>query len=454
LWQSAIHKQFIWVTANQVGKTVAIAVFHIWMNYYKKGFGGDPEMIDKARYETLNLSPIARQSKEAFRYVEEILNSRFSWEEEGKRYINDCKIDFFIGKNEMVGRVDFKNNSSLFCLSTSEDQGAGIAGKQFAAITYDECVQSHHLEDELGARIFSRTAKYSGWVGLIATPDDLAKSQQYWFHLYTDAEKAMVEDSEPEWYLVKGLYDENIFIPKEKREEYKTRLKRLSPARYSQVIKGKFLEATDAMFSLQMIQGLWNGKTEPTKPVEFLSDGTKKEYVLIIDWGVADAGDETVMVVADVTDLESVEVVHAYSKQGGDPVELMAMAGYLIMEFFNCPVMMDATEMGGTIFKKMMSKFKPIAYGQGNKPDALTYLKMMMQENVRRNLTKDEKCATGKIKSYYLPKLERQLASYKLDDKRIKQDWVMVLAMLAWYVEKYKKANRAKTFNLTNFYKK
>ena len=105
------YNQILSVTANQVGKTVAIAISHIWWNFYKKGFSGNPELIEKAHFETLNLSPILRQSKEAFRYIEEILHSNFSWEEGGERYINDCKIQWFWQtKNEVSGRIDFSNN--------------------------------------------------------------------------------------------------------------------------------------------------------------------------------------------------------------------------------------------------------------------------------------------------------------------------------------------------------
>lgn len=447
LLQITKDKQVIWVTANQVGKTVAIAIAHIWFNFYKKGFSGSPEMIDKARFETLNLSPVSRQATEAFRYVAEILHSQFSWEEDGKRYINKCRIEwFFEGKNETVGRVDFSNNASLHCLSTVADQGSGLAGKQFAFISYDECVQSGHLEEELGARIFSRTAKYSGWVLLVATPDEMGKSQQYWYHLYTEAERAQKKGEKSIWYLIKGLYYENIFIPKEKRDEFIERLKKVAPIKYKQVISGEFLAAADRMFTPEMIEGLWNGKQESTDVVP------GQEYVLIIDWGVADAGDETVMFVVDITDIDNVEIVRAYFKQGGDPVELMAMASYFVLEYNDCPVVMDSTEMGGVIFKKMMSQFSPIAYGQGNKPDALFYLQLRLRNNLRGKLTSSSESAIGKIKSYYLSKLERQLGTYKLDDKKIKQDWVMVIAMLAWYVEKHRKGSKIKKFPLNNFY--
>jgi len=446
------NKQMMVATANQVGKTVALAVLHIWFNYYKKGFAGDPEMIEKARFETLNISPISRQATECLHYIEEILHSEFSWEFDGKRYINDCKIWFWENKNENLGRVDFLNNSSAYCLSTASDQGAGLAGKQFAAITYDECVQSHHLEEEMGARIFSRTAKYSGWVVLIATPDEMGKSQQYWYHLYTAAERAMKEGGVVDWLLIKGLYDENIFIPLEKRNEFKTRLKKFSPQKYHQVIEGAFLASVDRMFPPDVIEGMWNGNTMPSKPEEFMKDGTTKRlYVVVVDWGVADGGDETVIGVADVTEFANPFVVHAWSKSGGDPVELMAMATYLVLQFFDAPLVLDVAEMGGVIFKKMLRSFRPIAFGQGNKQDALFYLQLRLRNNLRK-LTNQSESAMNGLKSYYLPKLERQLSTYKLDDKKIKQDWVMMLAMLAWYMEKHRKGKKIESFSLKKFY--
>ncbi len=451
-------KEILWVTSNQVGKTVTLAGAHVWFDFYKIGFSGDPQMIEDARYESLNLSPVSRQATECFRYAEEILHSQFSWEEGGARYVNKCRIGWFWeGKNENLGRVNFANNSFFWCLSTAADQASGIAGKQFGFISYDECVQSHHLEDELGARIYSRTAKYSGWVVLVATPDDLAKSQQYWYHLYTEAVRAQKGEGDSPWLLITGVYDENIFIAKEIREEFKKRLKRTAPARYNQVIKGMFLDAANRMFPLRVVEGMWNGKlkTTPYNPNMVFAGGKNREpeYVEIIDWGVADAGDETVIFIADVTDIANIELIYAWAKQGGDPVELMAMAGFLSMEYGDCPMVMDVSEMGGTIFKKMMKKFKPITFGQGNKADALTYLLLRLRANVRKKLTKDGEDDTEKLKSYYLPKLAKQLSTYKLDDKKLKQDWVMALAMLAWYVEKYKKRSKMKSFSLTNFYK-
>ena len=437
------HKQLMAATANQVGKTMTLAIVHIWFNFYKRGLGGDPEMLDRVRYETLNVSPISRQSRECLRYIEEILSGNLSWEEDGKRYINDCKIAWFYdGKNEQTGQINFRNNTTIFCLSTSEDKGAGLAGKQFALITYDECDQSLHLREELPARIFSRTAKYAGTVALIASPDDLAPSQQYWFHLYNEALRG-----DKQWELVTGVYDENIFIPKAKRDEYKKRLFIMSPERYKQVVLGQFLASAERMFSPELVEGMWNGKKEATPSIP------DREYALIIDWGVAEGGDETVMIIADITDSDNAEIVYSYGKIGGDPVELMAMAAFLRLEYNNASLVMDTAEMGGTMFKKMMTKLNPIGFGQGNKPDALFFVQVRLRNNMRKGLTDGGPNATARLKSYYLPKLEEQLSSYKLEDQKLKQDWVMTVAMLCWFLDKYRKAAEVKTFSLKSFYK-
>lgn len=428
------------VSSNQCGKTVALAVYHIWKCFYKKGFLGEAGLIEKSYYQTLNISPVSRQAKEAFRYVTEILSSSFSWEMDGKRYVNKCKLTNFItGQNENMGRIDFANNSCFFCLSVGEDQGSSLAGAQFPEITYDECVQSLHLEEELPARIFSRTAKYAGGIKLISTPDDQARSQQYWYHLCSEAnrEKGI-------WKLVRGLYDENKFIPEETREKFKKQLKEFSPEKYKQVIGGEFISSSKRMYTPEEIEGLWNGRTSGKK----CEDG--KKYVTVVDWGVAEGGDETVIIIADVTIPKEAEVIYTYSKTGGDPNELVSMASLFKMEYNDADLVLDTESMGGTIFRKMLAKSNPIRFDRGAKSEGLTFLKMRLRNNLLP-LTRDVNCAIiggGRIKSYYLPKLENQLAVYKVDDKKLTQDWVMVFAMLCWYLDKKLAARKIETFKL------
>ena len=432
-------KQNLVVTSNQIGKTFALAVLHIWYNFYKIGFEGEPSGIEQAYFATLNISPISRQSRECSRYINEILTSSFSWEKDKVRQVNDCKIRYFLkARNENLGRIEFSNNSVQFSLSTGEDKGAGLQGAQFAYISYDECVQGLHLQEELPARIFSRTAKYNGRIDLIATPDEQAQSQQYWFHLYSETERGIGQ-----WKLFTGVYDENIFISEKNREEFKKRLKIMSPEKYEQVVLGKFIVSEVNMFSPEMVEGLWIYKTQPPT----LQEG--KQYALAADWGIAEQGDETVMLIGDITDLDNIEIVYGYSKRGGDPVELMAMASFLKQEWNDADFISDIGGMGGILIKKMLAKLKPISFGKEYKSDALFYLQVRLRNNLRKDLTKggtiDE---NSRVKSLYLSKLENQLSAYKISDEKLDTDWVMALAMLVWFCDKRKRGSKMRSFPL------
>ena len=207
-----------------------------------------------------------------------------------------------------------------------------------------------------------------------------------------------------------------------------------------QVTQGKFIISATRMFPPEQIEGLWNNKQKQEVPE------VNRNYVLCIDWGVADAGDETVMLVGDITDLENVEVKYGYSKRGGDPIELVAMATLLKQTWNDAGLIMDTASLGGEIFRKMLVNLKPRRFGKELKKDALFFLKTRLSNNLN---PKDPK-----FKSYYIPKLERQLASYKIEDKKLKQDWVMTLAQLAWYVEKHKKLTGIRTFKLNLYVNK
>lgn len=431
------------VCGNQVGKTFAIAVLHIYFNFYKIYLDGEPQLIADAEYKTLNLSPISRQARNAFKYVVQILESRFSWELDGVREVNQCKIGWFLrDSKEYLGTVYFNNETMLHCVSTHQDKGASIQGDQFGLITYDEANQSHHLKDELDARIFSRIARLDGRVDLIATPDEQAKSQQYWYNLYSTALKAEKEGSDAEWKLYRGYYDDNIFIPFEKQKSFKKRMMRRNPILYRQVVLGEFTVQADKMFAPKVIQAFWNGKTKPTSPKE------ERDYVITVDWGVAEQGDPTVMKVCDYTDFLNAEIVHHYSKRGGDPIELMAMLQHLWLEYYEAKVILDVASLGGAVFRKMLRHLKPISFPSQKKANALTFLQIRLRNNLKNTskLSEEEKNAISKLKSYYIHEDENQLASYKIDDKKLDQDNVMTLAQLAWFLDRHLKVSQVKTF--------
>jgi len=138
--------------SNQVGKTVMIAIKHLWFNYYKIGLDLEDNLIDKAHYQTLNISPHSRQVKQCYNYVKEILEERFIIDEEGKKRINKLHAlmkDFLSGENSTLGELRFRNKSVFYTVPTGQDQAASLAGAQFGYISYDECAQCYSEDTEV-----------------------------------------------------------------------------------------------------------------------------------------------------------------------------------------------------------------------------------------------------------------------------------------------------------------
>lgn len=443
---------------NRTGKTVLIAIIHIYFAFYKIGisFG---QGYEEFRYRTFDISPQSRQAKECLKYIQEILEGRLTWEENGKRHSNSTTLKLkglYEGKNEATGELRYTNRSVTYAFSTGEDQGAGFAGLPAGVVTYDECVLSHHLEDELEANVYSRLGDYGKLMMLVATPNEEGKSQQYYYHLIAQA-----DTGDNNYIVVHGSYLENIFISEAKRESHAQTLRERDPVMARQILFGEFVSTGGAMFETTVIEHMWDGTKAPDgfrKPV----DG--REYWIFVDWGFADKGDETVMLVVDLTFPPPCKICYAYARQGGDPYELMATLRNLKIAYNDATIAMDTTAMGGAMLKKMLKDLKPVSFeaaGEGNKlkTDALMHAQLVMTKFRDRRIDKDGRIEEvnpnyGWIKSPYLPKLATQLATYKIKDKDLKQDWVSAFYMACHFIWKKfgdKTPGHKKTYNIHRF---
>lgn len=411
---------------NQSGKTVLIACIHIKWNFYKKGGLKLDELTFKQTfYQTLNLSPVKKQAQVCAQYVEDILKSKFSWQDNNQTYLNHCRIrNFFKGKNVNEGRIDFANNSMFFCVSTGEDQAANIQGAQFGGITYDESVLSQHLQSELPSKILSRIAKYGRLLFLIGSPkrEKRQNSRQYFYHLVQDAKKGLNE-----FVHVTGNYIENQFIPEKQRDMFVKSVQSLDPLAYREAIFGDFVKSADQMFSPDIIEAMWNSKEGASDPID------EHEYVFIVDWGFADGGDKSIFGGFDITNHpDDYEVIYHYTVEGGDPWALMAQLQLLLSTYNDARLLMDTNALGGVILKKMLKDLHPIGFDSHGKE------KQKALEALLLLLTEPHKCGitnVGRIKSYHIAALEEEMASYRLDDTKLVQDWVMVLAMFSYFVK-------------------
>ena len=425
--------EMILKAGNRTGKTVLLAILHIYFAYYKIGiqFGTG---YDDFKYRTFDISPQSRQAKECLKYIEDILEGRLTWTVNGRRFSNGKSLrlkDFFEGKNENIGELRYTNRSITYAFSTGSDMGEGFQGLPAGFISYDECVLSHHLEDELDSNVYSRLGDYGKLALLVATPNEEGKSQQYFHHIITEA-----KGKKNQYIVLDGSYMENIFIPLDKRESHKKTLIDRDPITSNQILYGDFVSTGGTMFETPVIERLWDGEY-PQEPQH------NHEYLISADWGVSDKGDETVFLVWDISQIP-VKIVYAYSRRGGDPYELMAVLRNLKLSYNDSVIIMDTTGLGGAVFKKLLKDIHPISFEAGgsgeDKGKALFYAQIMMTKNRKRivvdNRYVEENKNFGWIRSYYLPELSSQLATYQLDDKKLKQDWVSAFYIGCFYIWK------------------
>lgn len=431
---------------NQSGKTVGIAIKHIWFNKYKIGMELDEKLIDKAHFATLNISPHSRQTKACYSHVKDILNEQFIIDEEGKKRLNKLSPlmkEFVAGDNVNLGEIRFSNNSVMYSVPTGQDQASSLAGAQFGYISYDECSQSLHLKEELGAKILSRLIKYGCCLDLIATPEVDSPSHQYYLHIV----RLGMKGKDGWWALTDMGMDDNKFIPKAQRERAKATLLATDKKKYRQVVKGEFITSGKRFFDSSEIENMWKlpGKRN-------CQNGGK--YLLVADWGFADSGDESVFMVLDYTNFHisgKIEIVNHESIQGGSPQMQFSLLRTLYEQYtwydddgvtaHQPTFLTDAQGLGGVVIKKLLILLKPKSF-EIDKDEALFLTKGAMAkgrdyyESEIDGAVIEKNPDYGIIRSYYIDELNEQAGSYHIEDKKLTTDFVMTLVMGVSYIVK------------------
>ena len=444
------HKNIL-VPCNRWGKTVCLAIKHIRYNFYK--IGADREMALSAlkdlRYGTLDLSPHSNQVQGCYNFIFDILHNRFVTVKDGKRQANKCRIgSFYKSKNDAKNSITFSNNSSFFGASTGEDQGASLAGRQFAYISYDECVFSHHLRIELPGRIMSRTVDYNAPIDLVSTFDTEAKAQQYYFGLVKKALKG-----KNEWYCQQGVYTDNFFIPEENKEEAKKKIMGEDYNKYRQVFLGEAVPSSIKVFEPEVVENIFDYNSDKEAPKY------GHEYLISVDWGGSDQGDPTVMAVIDHTPgmVCRFKVVHHEIIKGGSPTVQFALLKTLKESYNNARIIMDTNALGGVLIKKLLKEMGVKTYDfsahGGEKGEAITELKLAMTAGRRFEII-DGKIVEhnpdyGEIRAYYIPELEEELGAYEVKDDKLEQDFVVVMYQAMWRLRKKDRQPERKTHLLT-----
>lgn len=451
------HPSHLYITRNFIltHNTLFAAVRHIHKNFYKLGNKGNPNEIEKMEYQTLVTSPVGGQAMRTKQYIEQILNSSFSWDDPvtGLRRTNQCKIGWFfldsIGGDRAC--VRYKNGSRTDIRSIGDDKGSKLQGNDWHYISYDEYTRSYHLEAELEGNILPRLVMYGGNLDLIGTPDKDSASLQYVYDLSQDA-----QDKDSEYYWQGGSMFDNIFVSEKNKKRLVKGIKDKDTIK--QVVEGEMLFLGGKVFNAPTIHKLWLPDEEWIDESEWrekvvksyipeadyaddftgyfwklpeIRDGYKiGKYLIAMDWHLSEGGDETVFYVIRY-DIFPFEIVYYLATKRGNPYVKHNKARNLHKIYNNASLVVDSQGVGKQLSWDL-EDLSPVCFDSVSAGKE----KKTMVTILKNYLTyKKDRALVGKFRCPKIKELSRQLGAYKEDDKKIKQDHVMTLGVAAWWIE-------------------
>lgn len=415
-----------------------IACIQIHNLFYKLGIkesDGDDAAWDKTEYRTANLAPHSSNTEAVFKAIHQIMTSSFTYPDPktGKLVNNKCNIEWFYLKDKTLNTPPYKQyfegNSYIEHRSLGADQGGSIADKPYGLITYDEGGRSNHLELEVRGVILARLFDWNGSLHIISTPSSDSKSSLYYYQLYKDGLAGLNNT----YTMTGSLKDNTFFTPAQIQEQYD--LYKDDPLR-DQVLEGKFVFGGDTLFDTESVLEARTDDLNGGVPYE---EGHR--YIFGIDTAIG--SDEMVFTVLDTTTKpfrlvreiackgnskspqvhmdDLITLISSYYKGDNMSGMLETWNGESVRFYMDMPPwMQQITETYGSWTPEKLKtdnqnpdKPRP---NNSKKSDMLISLRKLLSARELK-IPKDDS------------KLSDQLAVYAEDDKNLKTDRVMALAL-------------------------
>lgn len=417
------------------------ACLQIWYLFYKFGIPpGNRNTWLKAEYRTANVAPQATLVEPVFKYIDQILTSRFSiYTRDGRIVNNRCLIEWFYIKEKTLNSPPFKqffsNNSYIEHRTIGGSAADALEGKPFGLITYDEGGRSQHLQEEVDGTFLARLFDWGGPLHIPSTPDQTSPSILFHYELYQKGLNRVAGH-----YTMEGQLKDNDFFPEEQiQEQYD--LYEHNPLK-DQVLYGKFVFGGDNIYDTQSILDAKD---------ESLNDGLRREanhsYIIGIDTAIG--SDEMVYTVLDVTNKPH-KVVKIVAAKGNSKSPQMHLNDLLDLydaykdETTSIQLMLETWNGESVRFyhdlpphiqtiTKCYGSWQPEIRRSENKnkprPKNQTVKKADIILSLRKTLSARE------IKIPNNPELVQQLSIYREDDANIPTDRVFSLALATWLAE-------------------
>lgn len=432
------RKTQIWVLVpgNRWGKTVTLAVLHIWHCVYKIGLArGDAIALGKASYQTAAMSPAQENTKAVFDAIIQIMGSSFAIKErEMPTRNNNCLLGWLINKDRVRTSppyfIPYTNNAETLFRATGEDKGDSVQGKAFGYMSHDEGGRDKHLEYVMDSNLLPRLGDLGGWFDLVSTPDQKSPSILYHMDLFEKGQQG-----EPGYYSQEGDASENHFLPADYVERKIAQYKG-NPI-LDQVLYGKFVFSGDAFYQGPDILAAKTDDLNGGLPYE---EG--RHYVIGVDPAMGE--DEMVFTVLrkPVGDETKWKLARQVSAKGNSKSPDVHMADFeaLVRQYLrlnNVKIIIETWNgEAGRFCLDLPYDLRTITttYGSWTYPGRVKQEQnkapKMLKPNILLALRK--MLANGLLAIPNESTLVKQLSIYREDDSAIPTDRVISLALACW----------------------
>lgn len=442
-WDSHISA---WVSANQVGKSLGIAILILWACVYKIGVKNDtPEHWAAAPYHWFHVAPTQQQAYIPLKDIELLVRGVHPSQDVGKELygLTPRFPEKLVHFEKLETYYDgFSTITGAFAqFRTTEEKAKALQGRRANGISFDEAAFEQHLRVVINEALMMRLISTGGPLIIVSTPNGINDFFEI-VQQIKDAgilipnSEAMAWKTEDQSVLVWSTIADNAGYGISEQEI--ERMERdLDPATKEQQLRGAFLEPLEAFFvPTQLILDAF----KPDMPTHV---EPQKGHTYIIAWDPSVSSDPTSAIVIDVTSKPWKCVHESWNKKPSGIQSLLSeMFGlhYRYGSEGTVFTVYDSTGMGGKIISQSLYALNP---KRGLDTAGSSSLKLNMLANLRAALTKRE---------LWIPEtwvgLKRELLNYRLEDKNIQTDRVMALSMGVWIASKGYSEKQVAAFNV------
>jgi hypothetical protein len=438
---SFVYKYPNLTASNRWGKTVVVAIVHLWFAVFKHGLAIEGADWFKHPYHIMNICPLVDLANLARDAINDILQNK------AKEQINRPSGRGHSDLGPLFERGDdgylitfgdykgFKTKVSNVSMEyrTSADNFKAGQGKSLYLVTFDEAGRQKNFQAMMGAHVVPRTLDTNGMVATFSTPDvDTGTDYEEWCNK-GDSENFFRDKL---FFYMRGTVKDNPHLtPKMIRDMTAGVAEFLIP----QVLEGKFVQGAEAFFPKPSLDRAFRVDIRP-------EEGRVPGHLYIIgcDLAVAKAGDRSVFVVWDITK-PPFQVLRVIEPKRGTPHPQLIATMKELLEFYNAEwpnpadpekplfseaeLVYDSTGLGGKMFKTELSTLTPAPRGYDF--GGVTKAKFDILSSLRLLLDKDLLL----IPAVY-GGMKQELKNYKRTDAKLETDSVMAMALAAYLAER------------------